>query len=80
MALQALCILFLYKNMNIISLYQVGSATSRNHKWCTFLNQFIIKVFTPMYIYLETYLCLSYNIIFFIIISLHNVRQMSFTN
>jgi hypothetical protein len=52
MALQALCIAFSYRNMNILSLHQVGSAPGGNHKWCTFFNQFIIKVFTPLYIHL----------------------------
>ncbi|KAE9545346.1 hypothetical protein AGLY_000889 [Aphis glycines] len=32
--------------MNILSLHQVGSAPGRNHKWCTFFNQFAIECYT----------------------------------
>ena len=54
MALQASCIIFSYRNMNILSLHRVGSAPGGNHKWCTLFNQFIIEVFTPDYIHLGT--------------------------
>jgi len=49
--LQALCIVFSYKSMNIVSPHWVVSAPAPggNQNWCTFFNKFIIRILTPLY-------------------------------